>query len=133
MTGDISKRITDKYLKSRLKSHYYILKAPHHGTKSQFSKHLLRSDKILISTGYTTSRCGKIYINYEAKIKTDGKRICSAGDTFCEVRDKNRTCVNSSCCKKSIIVLPVINITVLKGTKRIPIPYINFKKHKLRK
>lgn len=97
MTGDISKRIINKYLKNRFKSNYYILKAPHHGTESSFSKHLLRSDKILISTGYTTKNCRKIYIEYEARKNTDGKRVCSSGNNFCEVIDKGRACMSSSC------------------------------------
>jgi hypothetical protein len=100
MTGDVSKRITNKYLKDRFRRRYYILKSPHHGTKSSFSKHLLRSDKIFISTGYTIRNCREIYIKYEAIKNTDGKRVCSSGNLFCEVLAQGRICKNSSCSNK---------------------------------
>jgi ribonuclease BN (tRNA processing enzyme) len=102
MTGDISKRITEKYLKDRLRKRYYILKSPHHGTESCFSKHLLRADKIFISTGDTKMNYGKVSLGYEAKVLADGDRVCSSGHNFCEIRVCKRRCLNSSICKKTI-------------------------------
>jgi beta-lactamase superfamily II metal-dependent hydrolase len=98
MTGDVSKRITERYLKDRLEKRYYILKSPHHGTESCFSKHLLRADKIFISTGCTKRNYGKISPEYEAKVLGDGDRVCSSGHNFCEIRACRRMCVNSSTC-----------------------------------
>jgi hypothetical protein len=98
MTGDVSKRIINKYLEKRLWKRYYIIKSPHHGTETHFSKHLLRAEKIFTSTGYTDKNCKEISKKYEAKTMLDGKRVCSAGNNFCEIRLDSGMCKNSSTC-----------------------------------
>lgn len=66
MTGDVPKDILEDILqKPTCHSKYAVIKAPHHGTETHFSRKLPTCDKIAISNGHTSlSKRGVISYQY---------------------------------------------------------------------
>lgn len=99
MTGDIEATIVDKYLKDRFHSEkYYILKAPHHGTEGHYTRNLPKAQNILISTGPRTGY-GKICDKYKVHNDTNGPRVCTNGNIYCEIISKLHTKCNRNQCQ----------------------------------
>lgn len=96
MTGDITKRVVDKYLyRDYFKNNLYeYMKCPHHGTSTHYTVRLPQSCNLIISNG----RCGNyqdISENYFNHSCLHGRRYCT--NNHCEVCKNGNPCMLHHC------------------------------------
>ncbi len=107
MMGDVTAEVVDKhlftdkyeYIKSKDIIFEY-LKAPHHGTGTHYTINIPATKNILISTGKFGSY-GKISDDYYEHRLSEGNKICTSGNDWCNVIDKGKRCKNDSMCEIS--------------------------------
>jgi len=96
MSGDVTRKIIQSYLRKRFNDIYYIIKVPHHGTNSHFSVQLPMACNLLISTGKRKGY-GKIAYKYLNNPCTLGKRYCTSGNSWCNILDSSKHCIRGIC------------------------------------
>lgn len=94
MMGDVDKCVIDHVLINDFYNRYKLLKAPHHGTDSHYSRNLPSSKYTMISIG---RRCRFQPISRRYSCTKYGVKICSRGDTFCQTLTSQNHCSNSAC------------------------------------
>lgn len=99
MTGDITKKVIknklyDQYLKETT---YKYVKAPHHGTKSHYTKYLPPGNRVIISNGLGQKNFGKICMEY---VRLDSQKYCTNPrcENFCKnENEREETCFVGQC------------------------------------
>jgi hypothetical protein len=105
MSADVEKSIIDNYLVGRFyNKNYEIIKVPHHGTANHHSVNLPEANTFLISSGKRT-RFGKVGLAYKKHRDANGERKCTACDTWCEIIDTGKRCINPSCSNDEVDIL----------------------------
>lgn len=107
MMGDVTSDVIDTHLFKKnweyIKSEdvvFNYLKAPHHGTGTHYTINIPATKKILVSTGKFGSY-GKISDDYYEHRLSEGSKICTSGNDWCNVIKKGKRCKNGSMCEIS--------------------------------
>ena len=105
MLGDIDANIISTELKYKFYGSYDVIKAPHHGTDSHYSKAIpLVNKKILISIGGHT-KDSSISEEYSLHGYKSAKRVCTCGDDNCRLHNTVKQCRYAKCHSDSDVTI----------------------------